>query len=47
MKNLLLTTHKEYGLVFPPRSQIVFRVDDVSDMDTQISCVWGYELLDQ
>lgn len=26
--------------------QIVWRVDDVSDNDTNISCVWSYELID-
>lgn len=34
------------NLVVPARSQIVWRVDDVSDADTNISCIWAYELID-
>lgn len=33
-------------LVVPARAQIVWRLDDVSDGDTSVSCVWGYELID-
>lgn len=34
------------NFVVPARAQIVWRVDDVSDSDTDVSCTWGYELID-
>lgn len=34
------------SIVIDERSQIVWRVDDVSDNETNISCVWDYELID-
>ena len=34
------------GIVIPARSQIVWRVDDVSDADTNVSVIWGYQLVD-
>lgn len=34
------------NIVVPARSQVVWRLDDASDMDTQCTCSWDYELID-
>lgn len=34
------------NIVVEPLSQIVWRLDDVSDSDTNCSCIWDYEAID-